>query len=63
MGLLLRKALTGFLYSRLLELPQYEISSANAGKLLSLASADMTLIERGAYELPYLLTSPLGTLL
>lgn len=63
MGLILRKMLTGFIYQNLLKQPTSEIWNSSPGKLINLASGDMTLIEMGAYELPYLVTAPLGSIL
>ena len=62
MGLLLRKPLTSLLYRKLLKLPVSGIIEISSGKLITLASGDMTLIEEGTQALPYLFAAPLSTI-
>lgn len=60
-AVVLRKALTSILYHKLLRLSQSSISEASAGKLINIASGDMAVIERGVIFLPYLLVSPVSS--
>lgn len=62
-GLLLRKTLTGILYSKLLKLPVSGVAKASPGKLISLASGDMALIEHGSLDLHCLVAAPFATVI
>ena len=62
-GVLIRKTLTGILYRKLLKLKVSGIATVTQGKLITLASGDMALIEQGAWGLPYIVAAPLSTIL
>ena len=47
----------------MLTLPLSEVASASPGKLITLASADMALIESSSRDLHYLIAAPLGAVL
>ncbi len=54
----MRKALTGFLFKKLLRLSQASVAKASAGKLVNIGSGDMAVIERGIMRLPFVIVSP-----
>ena len=62
-GVLIRKTLTGIIYRKLLKLRMSGVASVGHGKLITLASGDMALIEQGAWGLPYIVAAPLSTIL
>ena len=57
-GLLMRKTLTSILYSKLLKLPVSGVASATPGRLISLGSGDMAVIEQGSLDVHSLLSAP-----
>ena len=61
-ALLLRKTLTSFLYEKLMRLPISGVAAATPGKLITLASGDMAIIELGAWSLPYIVAAPLSAI-
>ena len=61
-GLIQRKALTSLLYKKLLKLPVSRVASATSGRLITLASGDMVLIEGGGQALGYVIDAPLFTI-
>ena len=62
LSLLMRKSLTALLFEKLLRLPVSGVASATPGKLISLASGDMALVEQGAWQLPYIVVAPLSSI-
>ena len=59
----LRKTLSAFLYRKLLKLPISVIGQASSGKLITLASGDMALIEQGASQLHFVFAGPISCIL
>ena len=55
----MRKALTGFIYRKVVKLSQASMAKASAGKLVNLASGDMAVIERGIAKLPNAIVAPI----
>ena len=62
-GVVIRKALTGFIYRKVVKLSQASLAKASAGKLVNLASGDMAVIERGIARLPNVIVSPVVSLI
>ena len=62
-GVVMRKALTAFLYQKLLRLSQSSVARASAGKLVNMASGDMAVIERGSQFVSYIIVSPICSLI
>ena len=60
-ALLLKKTLTSILYEKLLKLPISGVATATPGKLITLASGDMAIIEQGAWALPFVVAAPLSS--
>ena len=54
--------MTSILYRKLLQLPLSGVARATPGKLITLASGDMALIEQGAWGLPYVVSAPLSSI-
>ena len=61
-GLFVRKTLTVTLFKKILRLPVSGVTDATPGKLITLASGDMALIEQGAWGLPFVAAAPLSTI-
>lgn len=61
-GLVIRKALTGFIFRKVVKLSQSSLAKATAGKLVNLASGDMNVIHNGIISLPNLILAPLASL-
>ena len=61
-AVVVRKAMTGILYQKLMRLSQSSVAKASPGKLINLASGDMAVIERGFQNLPYIVTAPISTI-
>ena len=62
-GLAVRKALSGFIYRKVVKLSQASLAKASAGKLVNLASGDMAVIERGMARLPNVIVSPVVSMI
>ena len=62
-GLLVRKTLTAIIYRKLLKLRVSGVASVTQGKLITLASGDMALIEQGAWGVPYVVGAPICTVI
>ena len=58
----IRKALIGLLYEKLLKLSHESVTSATVGKLISLSSGDLNQLERGTGDLTNLVVSPVASL-
>ena len=63
LALLIRKTLTASIYDKMLKLRIQEVSEASPGKLITLASGDMALIEQGSIQIQYLIAGPLSSIL
>lgn len=57
-GVVMRKALTGFIFKKVMKLSQASLAKASPGRLVNIASGDMTVIERGITRLPNVVVSP-----
>lgn len=56
--IVLRKSITGSLYRKMMRLSQKSVARASAGKIINLASGDMTIFERSMLFLPFVFISP-----
>lgn len=59
LGVKIRKILVSSLYDKLGKLSMKAITSTNSGKLITLVSGDIFMIERGLAFSPMILTTPL----
>ena len=57
--LVLRKSITGSLYRKMLRISQKSVAKASAGKIINLASGDMTIFERSMIFLPFVFIAPI----
>ncbi len=55
LGLITRKALTSLLYQKVLRLSSRSVASTSVGRLVNMASGDMTFIEQSSEFLPYMI--------
>ena len=57
--LVVRKSSIGLLYSKILKLSQKSLAKATSGKIINLASGDLSSLERTLHFSPYIIISPL----
>ena len=58
-GLKLRKFLMSAIYDKIGKLSTKSVVATNSGKLISLVSADIFVVERGMPLMPWIITSPI----
>lgn len=63
MGVVVRKGLTGLVYQKLLRLSPKSRSEITSGKIVSLVSGDLYVVERGFIVFPILIIGPLATII
>lgn len=58
----MRKALTALLFKKILRFNQKSLAKATTGKIVTIVSGELQIIEQGLVLAPYIIVSPLVTI-
>jgi len=62
-GLNMRKAITGMIFTKVLRFNQKSLAKASTGKIVTIVSGELQVIEQGLIMAPYIVIAPISTIL